>query len=457
MLFFRRFLANFAPVMQKKQYFWALILLAIMACKPSGNQEDTPHPTTVDLDSTAVTLPPRDTARANELQRRIDKELEYYLSRHNVDDEGFDMVARYAEQGDSLLAAYQPHAPVTPLGMLRLRNVKRTGTGIANDNQGRIVIAQWQADTLVAGIRIDSTGTYAGQFNRYNQAHGHGSFRSTDGTYYEGHFENDQRHGFGFAVSTSNLQAGTWKADRFVGERMQHTSDRIYGIDISRYQHERGRRRYSINWRNMRVMSLGHNKKRRISGVVDYPVSFVYIKATEGISIANRYFAADHAAARRSGIRTGAYHFFSTKQSARMQANHFLNKATFSHGDLPPMLDIEPTDYLIQKMGGPETLFREIRTWISIVEQRTGTRPLLYVNQRFVKKYLDMAPDLKENYLIWIAHYGEYKPDVHLALWQLSSDGYVQGIHGTVDINVFNGYKGQWEEFLREETIGHDK
>ena len=36
------------------------------------------------------------------------EELEYYLQRHDVNDEGFDMVARYAEEGDSTLSVYMP-------------------------------------------------------------------------------------------------------------------------------------------------------------------------------------------------------------------------------------------------------------------------------------------------------------------------------------------------------------
>ena len=104
-------------------------------------------------------------------------------------------------------------------------------------------------------------------------------------------------------------------------------------------------------------------------------------------------------------------------------------------------------------MGGPAVLFREIREWIKIVEKHTGARPILYLNQRFVKTYLDEAPDLKRDYLVWIARYGAYKPDVHLAIWQLSSDGRVKGIVNEVDINVFNGYEGQWQEFLSEECI----
>jgi lysozyme len=50
---------------------------------------------------------------------------------------------------------------------------------------------------------------------------------------------------------------------------------------------------------------------------------------------------------------------------------------------------------------------------------------------------------------VWIARYGEYKPDVKLVYWQLSPEGRVNGITGPVDINVFNGYQGQWEDFIR--------
>jgi lysozyme len=380
-------------------------------------------------------------------------ELDYYMKRHNVVDEGFDMVARYAEEGDSTLSSYMPCSRITPMGFYKYKGVKRQGKGIIRDSLGRIIIGLWHADTLASGIRIDSTGIYAGQFNRLLQAEGHGTYRATDGSFYEGHWHGDMREGFGFHVSSSNLRAGIWKRDRYLGERMHYTGDRIYGIDISRYQHEQRRRVFPITWKLLRITNLGKKTERPVIDKVDYPVSFVYIKATEGISIRNRYFLSDYNDARRHKIPVGAYHFFRTQMKGRLQANYFLSQTRLNRGDLPPVLDIEPTDKQIAKAGGPEAMFREIREWLSIVEKRAGTRPILYVNQRFVWKYLDGAPDLKQNYLIWIARYGVYKPDVHLALWQLSADGRVTGIHPEVDINVFNGYAGQWEEFLREETV----
>ena len=63
------------------------------------------------------------------------------------------------------------------------------------------------------------------------------------------------------------------------------------------------------------------------------------------------------------------------------------------------------------------------------------------------------TPDIKKNYNEWIARYGEFKPDVKLLYWQLSPYGRVSGIHGEVDINVFNGYRAQFNEFIQQNCI----
>ena len=117
------------------------------------------------------------------------------------------------------------------------------------------------------------------------------------------------------------------------------------------------------------------------------------------------------------------------------------------------MLDVEPSAALIKEMGGTEVLLNRIRVWMKAVENHLGVKPILYVSQSFVNRYLPEAPDLKRDYQVWIARYGEYKPDVKLAVWQLSPNGRVRGIHGEVDINVFNGYHTQWEAFLEEMTL----
>ena len=157
----------------------------------------------------------------------------------------------------------------------------------------------------------------------------------------------------------------------------------------------------------------------------------------------------DYAKAKQQGLHVGAYHFFSLKTPALAQAAFFVNHTLFRKGDFPPVLDVEPTDVQIASIGGDEVLMQRIRTFMEYVEQRTHMRPILYVNQMFINKHMQNAADIKQNYNVWIARYGEYKPDVKLVYWQLSPDGRVSGINGAVDINVFNGYQGQWDEFLR--------
>ena len=98
---------------------------------------------------------------------------------------------------------------------------------------------------------------------------------------------------------------------------------------------------------------------------------------------------------------------------------------------------------------GDEELMRRIRIFMRMVEQRTGMRPILYISQMFINKHMTNAADIKKYYNVWIARYGQYKPDVRLVYWQLCPDGRVNGITGEVDINVFNGYKNQFDEFVK--------
>lgn len=328
---------------------------------------------------------------------------------------------------------------------------RKQGYGIAeNIKTGSRTAGIWNADTIVSGVRKSAGTLYNGQFNRNMQPDGHGISCSDLSGYYDGKWTGGKRNGFGCAVDTAgNVRVGEWKAGTYKGERLKYTPERIYGIDISRHQHEKGKKKYAINWNAIRITHLGKISNKNISGTVDYPVSFVYIKSTEGISVRNKYYKTDYAQARKRGMKCGSYHFFSPNSDAAKQAVFFLKNSRFMKGDFPPVLDVEPTESQIKKMGGPHAMFRKIRTWLNIVHNRTGVRPILYVNQQFVNKYLPLAPDIMSCYRVWIARYGEYKPDVRLVFWQLSPDGRVAGIHGDVDINVFNGYQDQYEKFVR--------
>ena len=385
---------------------------------------------------------------------KIQAEIKYYLDRHNVQDEGYEMVVGFID-GNRHHIDINPHVPLRNIGTWK--NYSREGTVITLDTLGRTILAVCQADTIVTAIRTDAEGTYQGDYSQTG-ASGHGSYLAADGSYYEGRWEQDKKQGFGLEMLLADsenprLRVGEWRKNRFMGERMRYTSERIYGIDIARYQHGKGRKPAPILWDQLRITHVGKNGSHNVSGNADYPVSFVYIKSTEGTTVRNKFYVNDYAQARKHGIRTGAYHFFSTRTTGAAQAKHFIRNTLFHKGDLPPVLDVEPSKSQIQQMGGPEVMFRHIRVWLNAVEQWIGVKPVLYVNQMFVNNYLSEQEDLKRDYGVWIARYSEYKPDVRLTYWQLCPDGRVAGIQGDVDINVFNGYQSQFDEFLEKETI----
>lgn len=190
----------------------------------------------------------------------------------------------------------------------------------------------------------------------------------------------------------------------------------IRGIDVSRYQKE-------IDWETL--------KNAKLDGA---PVSFVFIKATEGSDIIDKYYNYNFYNARRNRIIRGAYHYFTTKSSAIEQAKFFCRTVQLEKGDLPPVLDIETIGNY-----NKERLQSETQIWLDYVERYFGVKPIIYSSHKFITDYLDS--NLFKTYPCWIAHYyvDSLKYNGKWTFWQHSDVGKVEGVDGFVDVNVFNG------------------
>lgn len=190
----------------------------------------------------------------------------------------------------------------------------------------------------------------------------------------------------------------------------------VRGIDISHYQDE-------IDWEYLRNARLH-----------DSPISFIYVKATEGTSIIDENFNQNFYNAKKNNILRGAYHFYSPKSSAEKQARFFCKIVQLEDSDLPPVLDVETIGNLT-----PSQLCKEVMTWMRIVEKHYGVTPMLYASYKFRQSYLQTTE--LDPYLFWIAHYNvdslSYKGPWHF--WQHTQYGRVDGIKGNVDVNVYNG------------------
>ena len=200
-----------------------------------------------------------------------------------------------------------------------------------------------------------------------------------------------------------------------------------YGIDISRYQTD-------IEWDKIKVLTDAQGRSTNsVNQAKDIRnVSYVFIKATEGNSFKDKYFKKHWKNAKKSGIRRGAYHFFRSSKDAETQARHFIRTVgELSADDLPPVLDIET----IHKGCSYKTLNDKALTWLKTVENHYGIKPIVYSSASFINDIL--GKEIKENYPIWVAHYGAPAPRcARWHIWQFADDAVVYGIDGYVDLNV---------------------
>lgn len=193
------------------------------------------------------------------------------------------------------------------------------------------------------------------------------------------------------------------------------SSYKVHGIDISHHQGD-------INWKELSQTQNGR-----------FPVKFIFMKASEGGDFKDRVFQENFDSARSYGFIRGAYHFYNPNTSAEKQADFFINSVRLEKGDLPPVLDIEKRGDDAQKMK------RDIKLWLTKIENHYKVRPIIYASYKFKQKYL--SDSIFNTYPYWIAHYyvDSVKYQGDWAFWQHSDIGKIPGIKKDVDLNIFKG------------------
>lgn len=182
-----------------------------------------------------------------------------------------------------------------------------------------------------------------------------------------------------------------------------------HGIDISHYQGD-------VDW------TLFHAHS-------DSLISFVYCKATEGVSLVDSKWNHNREQLLSLQIPHGAYHFFVPSSDASTQAQHFLKHYRKNALDLPPVLDVETEG------KSDEMLLKSVRIWLHEVERITGLKPVIYTSHHFYRtKFKGRFP----GYKFWIANYNPTVnglEDPQIIHWQYSDNGRVPGIASPVDMN----------------------
>ena len=208
----------------------------------------------------------------------------------------------------------------------------------------------------------------------------------------------------------------------FINEWFVSEKNSTIGVDISSYQAD---------------VSMEKLKEQHIG--------FVYIKATEGSTYQDEMFPVNWENARRAGLPSGAYHFFSYDSPGSTQAENFIRVVGDDiRGRLLPAVDLEYYGDKEENPPAKEDVIRELTAFLNALEARYGIKPVIYTRPDIYEKYLE---GFTGEYKMWISSLytplrWNYKGDWYI--WQYLNRGILEGYSGGekyIDLNVLNKEK----------------
>ena len=199
----------------------------------------------------------------------------------------------------------------------------------------------------------------------------------------------------------------------------------VRGVDVSHYQGE-------IDWKTL----AGEG------------IRFAYIKATEGTFTEDECFEANWKGAQESGLRVGAYHFFSLDSGGAGQAGNFIANVSSSSIMLPPVVDVEPYGkYSDIENVDKEAVVAELTTFVEAIEECYGMKPVIYTT----RKWEHFIAPAFEGYDFWVRNvYFAPEAGYDWTFWQYSNRTTLDGYNGEekfIDMNVFNGTAEEFEKY----------
>ena len=207
----------------------------------------------------------------------------------------------------------------------------------------------------------------------------------------------------------------------------------VRGVDVSAWQGE-------INWAELAAQGI----------------DFAFIKASEGSSHVDGRFEDNWEGAGKTGIRIGAYHFFSYDSPGSTQADNFVSTVP-AEDMLPPVVDVEFYGDKEKHPPQAEDVERELRDMLARLEAHYGMRPILYATEKSYRMFL---AGRFEGYDIWIRNVigsPELSDGRAWTFWQYTNRARMAGFSGKekyIDVNVF---AGTTEEFAAYGRQGEEK
>lgn len=183
----------------------------------------------------------------------------------------------------------------------------------------------------------------------------------------------------------------------------------VLGIDVASYQK-------NVNW-------ASYKSQGRV---------FAYVKATEGSSYRNPYFASQYGGAAKAGLLRGAYHFANPAgKSGKAQADYFVKYggAWIAGGKtLPGVLDIEYNPYGSTCYGVSKTaMVKWISDFVTQYKKRTSRDAVIYTTADWWSRCTGNSTKFNATNPLWVARYGSSVGTLpgkwpYYTFWQYSSN-----------------------------------
>lgn len=221
------------------------------------------------------------------------------------------------------------------------------------------------------------------------------------------------------AVTAHNLNGDVDDTERTDSYTQLDTA--VMGIDVSSWNGE-------IDWEAVRA-----------SGIEFAMIRCGYRGYTTGSLVEDKYFWQNITKANAAGVKVGLYFFTQAvnEVEAVEEASMVITLCRDYQVDLPIFIDTESTG----GNGRADGLDKETRTLVCKAFCETiesaGYHAGVYASKNWINQMLDYSQLTK--YVTWLAEYKEaptYEGDYQF--WQYTSNGWVDGITGRVDLNIGN-------------------
>lgn len=193
-----------------------------------------------------------------------------------------------------------------------------------------------------------------------------------------------------------------------------------------------------------------HNGDVDFEEVARSGISFVFIKASEGVDFRDSLFRTNYHNAMKAGLKTGAYHFFRFDGDGIRQAQNIAHATYGCTPDMGIVIDVE--DHGNVKGVSQKEISERLASMVEFL-QMLGHKVLIYTNKdgyfEYVRKSVPGAP-------LWICSFSQTPINAEWTFWQYNHHGHVPGIKTEVDLNVFCGKEREWKNFLKGEHWPYD-